>query len=150
MKAKLLLLTTLIALMFTGCVETAKGTKIGQVVKVNEASGLVYKTVEVEIIRGGFSAGSGAQGGVLDFTIEDKPALVELVKQAMLDGSELEVQYHKEFFTFLRSDSHSVFADDIKLVHPNKSNNTSPEDANNEIIRALILQNEALQKLLKK
>ena len=148
MKLKLLGLSLLASVLLAGCGETARGTKVGQVVKVNEASGLFVKTVEVEIIRGGFNSGSGAQGGSLHFTIENNPKAVDIVKKAMLDGSEVEVDYHKEIISFLRSDSGSVFGDNIKLVSETAGKSTGVADVKDEILKALILQNEALKKLL--
>ena len=154
---------SLAIVLFSGCGETARGTKIGQVVKVNEASGLFCKTVEVEIIRGGFNSGSGAQGGSLHFTIENNQQNVELVKQAMLDGSEIEVNYRTEFATFCRSDSNNNFGDSIRLVkpvksvvstnsvsQPNSNNSVNSGDSDAELIRALKLQNEVIQKLIEK
>lgn len=151
MKLKLLGLSLLATVLLTGCGEVAQGTKVGQVVKVNEASGLMCKTVEVEIIRGGFNAGSGAMGGSLHFTIEDDKELVDLVKKAMLDGSEVEVNYRQEFATFCRSDSNGTFGTNVKLVKSTTTNTTvSGDDVTTEILKALKLQNEAIQKLLTK
>lgn len=155
MKLKLLGLS-LATVLLTGCGEVARGSKIGQVVKVNEASGLFCKTVEVEIIRGGFNSGSGAQGGSLHFTIENNKNDLELVKKAMLDGSEIEVNYRQEFATFCRSDSQNNFADSIKIVNSDRSHiqadsskSGNSGNISDEILRALIIQNEALQKLIK-
>ena len=75
------------------------------------------------------------------------PKNVELVKKAMLDGSEVEVNYRQEFATFCRSDSGSTFANDINVVKTENSN-ASTQDVKDEILKALILQNAALQKLL--
>lgn len=147
MKLKLLGLSLIATVLLTGCGEVARGSKIGQVVKVNEASGFLCKTVEVEIIRGGFSGGSGAQGGSLHFTIENNPKAVEAVKQAMLDGSEIEVNYRTEFATLCRSDSYNTFGDDIKLVKPVASSVT-PADEKAALLQALKLQNEAIQKII--
>lgn len=144
---KIGILSAIAAVTFTGCGEVARGSKIGQVVKVNEASGLICKTVEVEIIRGGFNSGSGAQGGSLHFTIENNPKNVELVKKAMLDGSEIEVNYRQEFATFCRSDSNGTFADDVKVVK-SETSNASTTDVKDEILKVLMLQNTALQKLI--
>lgn len=147
MKLKLLGLSLIATVLLTGCGEIAKGSKVGQVVKVNESSGFLCKSVEVEIIRGGFNAGSGAQGGSLHFTIENNPKAVEAVKQAMLDGSEIEVNYRTEFATLCRSDSYNTFGDDIKLVKPVASSVT-PADEKAALLQALKLQNEAIQKII--
>ena len=152
---KILGFTILTALVLTGCGEVGKGSKIGQVVKVNESSGLFCKTVEVEIIRGGFNSGSGAQGGSLHFTIENNKNDLELVKKAMLDGSEIEVNFREEFATFCRS-GRNVFSESINIVHQEDKGHIQPDSTNInsdtriEILRALKLQNEALQKLLNK
>ena len=149
MKIKLLMLSGLTALLLTGCGEIAQGTKVGQVVKVNESSGYFCKSVEVEIIRGGFNAGSGAMGGSLHFTIENNPKLVEMVKKAMIDGSEVEVDYRTEFVSFCRSDSQNTFGLDVKLVKSTETvPTTSTGDVKSELLKALKLQNEAIQKLL--
>lgn len=141
-----------VATLFTGCWNVGQGEKIGQVVKVNEQSGFFCKTVEVEIVRGGFNNGSGVNGSSLHFTIENNPKAVDVVKQAMLDGSEIQVKYHQELASFCRSDSHSTFADDVTLVKEElrkDTNTTKSTSKNEEILQALILQNKALQKLLK-
>lgn len=62
MKISSLLLVVALPILFSGCWEVGKGEKVGQVVKVNEQSGLFCKTIEVEIIRGGFAGGSGVNG----------------------------------------------------------------------------------------
>lgn len=147
MKLKVLSLVLLVSIMFTGCLETGKGSKIGQVVKVNEASGVFCKTVEVEIVRGGFNNGSGAMGGSLHFTIENNKQDLELVKKAMVEGSEIEVYFTTEFNSFCRSDSNSTFSNSIKVLN-NITNTNNNVDYKTEIINALKLQNEALQKLL--
>lgn len=149
MKLKLLGLSLIATVLLTGCGEIAQGSKVGQVVKVNESSGFICKSVEVEIIRGGFNAGSGAMGGSLHFTIENNPKLVEMVKKAMIDGSEVEVDYRQEFMSFCRSDSNNTFGSDVKLVKP-VDGVTTPADEKSELLKALKLQNEAIQKLLNK
>lgn len=145
---KIIGLSLIGCILLSGCGEVARGSKIGQVVKVNEASGVFCKTVEVEIIRGGFNSGTGAMGGSLHFTIENNPKNVELVKKAMLDGSEVEVNFRTEFGTFCRSDSGNTFADDVKIVKTENSAANTTTDVRDEILKALKLQNEALQKLL--
>lgn len=147
---KILSLITVMVIMFTGCGETGKGSKIGQVVKIDEASGVFCKTVEVEIIRGGFNNGSGAMGSPLYFTIEDNPKDLEIVKQAMISGDELEVNFRREFATFCRSDSHGVFSESIRVINKSDSNSNKATNVNSEVLNALILQNEALRKLLQK
>ena len=151
MKLKLLGLSLLATVLLTGCGEVAQGSKVGQVVKVNESSGLFCKSVEVEIIRGGFNAGSGAMGGSLHFTIENNPKMVEMVKKAMIDGSEVEVSYRQELVSFCRSDSNNTFGTDAKLVKPTETTPTATsDDVKSELLKALKLQNEAIQKLLTK
>ena len=119
MKKKIILGNIAAALLFSGCYNIGQGEKIGQVVKINEASGILCKTIEVEIIRGGFSNGSGTNGQALYFTIENNPDSLDIVKKAMENGSEIKVQYHQELATICRSDSRSTFGDKIEVINSN-------------------------------
>lgn len=147
---KTLLLGTLVATLFSGCYNIAEGEKIGQVTKVNKASGFFAKTVEVEIIRGGFNGGSGAQGQALHFTVENKPDTVKLLETAMTNGDEVKVQYHTEFITFLRSDSQNTFGDNVTVIRgtPTAPNGQSVQiDSNDQkqlMLKALKDSNDAL------
>ena len=116
---KLILGNIAAALLFSGCYNIGQGEKIGQVVKINEASGIFCKTIEVEIIRGGFSNGSGTNDQALYFTIENNPDSLDIVKKAMENGSEIKVQYHQELATICRSDSGSTFGDKIEVINSN-------------------------------
>lgn len=91
----------------------ADGVKIGQITKVSK-QGLIYKTWEAELVRGGLVDGSGAVGGApLHFTIEnDSLAAVALV--AMLNQTEVLVAYQDEgLWAASRSDSQGRFAKSI-------------------------------------
>lgn len=150
MKIKLILALAPLVLM-TGCYNIGQGEKIGQVVKVNEASGLIYKTVEVEIIRGGFSNGSGTNGQALHFTIENNPNAVALVKKAMIDGSEIKVQYHEELATIGRSDSGNTFGDKIEVLSAGKRDVNSTIDAtvsNADMLKIINKQQDIMIKML--
>jgi len=135
-----------IGFLFIGCGSVGEGTKIGQVVKINKASGLICKSVEVEIIRGGFNSGSGVNGGSLHFTVEDK-AMLATLETAMTKGQEVEVTFNHEFMSFCRSDSESMFGTSVKVLNQ-ESNQTSSASVTDEILRGLIIQNDLLQKLL--
>jgi hypothetical protein len=121
-------------------------------VKINEQSGMFCKTVEVEIVRGGFNCGSGVNGQSLNFTVENNPESVEILKKAMENGSEVKFQFHNEFKSLCRSDSASVFGDKIVVLgkdintSPNSSTNPSNEGVRTELLKALQLNNEIIQK----
>lgn len=137
------------SLLCTGCWDVGQGEKIGQVVKINEKSGYFCKTVEVEIVRGGFTGGSGVNGTSLRFTVEkNRKAAVELLKAAMLNGDEIQVKYHQEHATWCRSDSNDLFGDEITLVKKDTNSCGKTESKKDAILNALILQNEALKKLI--
>jgi len=150
MKLSKFLFLGLIPLMFAGCWNVGEGEKIGQVVKIDEQSGVFSKTVEVEIVRGGLSNGSGVNGSSLHFTIENNPDAVELVKKAMENGSEVKVNFHEEMVTWLRSDSNNIFGDKIVVINDKADSDTSvfKGNAKTELLKALKLNNEIIQKLL--
>jgi len=158
-----------LAIIFTGCVSVGEGYKIGQVVKINEASGILpmCKTVEIEIIRGGFNGGSGVNGSSLSFTVENNPEMLNKLKTAMTNGQEVEVKFKHELVSWCRSDSNSVFGLEVKIINDNKhteketlspkqqidnksiNNKILTQEERDEILRGLIVQNDLLQKLLK-
>ena len=153
---KIMLSLGIVSILFTGCYETGRGEKIGQVVKINEASGFLCKTVEVEIVRGGFNSGSGVNGQSLHFTVENNPGMVNTLKQAMLDGSEVVVTFSKEFVSICRSDSTNNFGTSVKILNTPKTNgntqqnttSVSQDDKTSALIKTIINQNEALIKIL--
>lgn len=146
---KTLLLSAIVAVLFSGCYNIAEGEKIGQVTKVNKASGFIAKTAEIEIIRGGFNGGSGAQGTALHFTVENNPKMVEDLEKAMENGEEVKVKYHREFVTFMRSDSQNTFGDSMTIIRGTASTPTGSVqiDSNDQkqlMLKALKDSNDAL------
>lgn len=146
---KTLLLSAIVAVLFSGCYNIAEGEKIGQVTKVNKASGYFAKTAEIEIIRGGFNGGSGAQGTALHFTVENNPKMVEDLEKAMENGEEVKVKYHREFATFMRSDSQNTFGDSMTIIRGTASTPTGSVqiDSNDQkqlMLKALKDSNDAL------
>jgi hypothetical protein len=108
------------ALLGVGCnANPGTGEKIGQIVRVNH-TGLVCATWEAELIRGGFSDGSGAMGTKpFHFTI-DQPALATAVEDAMRGQTEVSITYQIEAaFSPCRSDS-GVFLTSIKPSKPTR------------------------------
>lgn len=73
------------------------GQKIGQIVKLS-TDGYFVKTCEGELIRGGFSDGSGVMGNVFHFTIE-KEELKTIAKEAMESQREVIIEYEVELIT---------------------------------------------------
>lgn len=82
--------------------------KVGQVVKFGK-QGILNDTWEGQIIRGGLNNGSGAFGGVLNFTVEDD-SLVEKVQEYMLSQKEVVILYRIEgLYSPFRSESGGRF-----------------------------------------
>ena len=78
----LVVIAILILLSMVYCVNFSHGTgeKIGQVVKLSQ-EGIIRKTWEAQLIRGGMNGGSGSFGTVpFDFTIESD----EMVKKVIV------------------------------------------------------------------
>jgi hypothetical protein len=111
--ARIIALTSA-CLPLTGCWEVEKGQKTGQIVDIWQ-SGLLIKTWECKLIRGGLDDGSGAFGQSIQLTIENEDQLQQ-AKECMRKKSPVIVSYHKELVSFLRSDSGSLFLDRIDDV----------------------------------
>ena len=108
--------TILLSSFFTFSNPT-RGEKIGKIVKVSK-EGVFNKTWEAELIRGGFSDGSGVLGSSFHFTIEN-PVLVEEARKCMENQTDIILHYHSEFInSCFRSEKPSPkFAD--KIIHRN-------------------------------
>lgn len=92
------------------------GQKIGRIVKLaNE--GMLCKTCEGELIRGGLVDGSGSMGTSFKFTIEDVE-LKRVARKALLDQSEVILYYRTELVTSItRSEcSQPHFVTNIEIV----------------------------------
>lgn len=109
---------TIIALacvsLLSGCWETEKGEKIGNIVKLSK-EGMFIKTNEAELIRGGMNDGSGSFGKPFHFTIEDEKLLIT-VQKALDEHKAVRVKYHKELATLWRCESNNYFLDDIEII----------------------------------
>jgi hypothetical protein len=109
------ILIIVLCLSITGCWETSKGEKIGTIVKL-AAEGVIIKTWEGELIRGGMNNGSGSFGGSFHFTVET-PALIEKAQEALRNQREVRIKYHKEMFSWLRTENkESYFVDEIEII----------------------------------
>lgn len=99
-----------VSLIFCGFnTSPGDGEKIGQVVKISR-QGLVSKTWEAQLIRGGMSGGNGSFGTVpFDFTIEDE----EMAKKAieyMQSQTEVVIKYRMEcVYSRFRTESEGHF-----------------------------------------
>ena len=70
--------------LLAGCghgINSGTGKKIGQVIQLGQ-HGMICKTYEGKLVRGGFNTGSGVAGGVFEFTV-DSPELFTLLNIAM-------------------------------------------------------------------
>lgn len=105
---------SLMCLPLAGCWDIEKGEKTGQIVDVWQ-SGLLIKTWECKLIRGGLDDGNGTFGQSIQLTLENEDQLQQ-AKECMRKKSPVVVSYHKELVSFLRSDSNSLFLDRIDDV----------------------------------
>lgn len=119
-----------IGLAFTGCaVNTSPGTgsKIGQVVKISK-QGMLSKTWEAQLIRGGLNGGSGSFGATpFDFTIENEKQ-AEQVQEYMNKQTEVVITYRMEgIYAATRSDSSGHFLETIRPATNTPSTKVSAE-----------------------
>ncbi len=141
------------ALSLSGCVETSDGEKIGIITKLAK-QGVIVKTWEGEIIRGGFSNGSGANGQAFHFTIEDDAVAKQLLT-AMENQQEVKITYKTEMFHFLRSESEGHFLKTVTAITPKKDDapaGTSASTGNrreDKIIELLKVQAKLIEELAK-
>ncbi len=113
---KSLIALALLPMLLTSCKDTGSGEKVGSIVKLAK-QGVFCQTWEAEMIRGGFSNGSGVGGTPFHFTIEDNPELVKKVEQLMNTQQEIKITYRTELATFCRSDSEiNAFLTNIEVL----------------------------------
>lgn len=108
------ILIALFSLGLSGCYEISKGVKVGRIVKcVNQ--GIIFKTFECELIRGGLNNSSGSFGAAWDFTVEDEETKLTALK-ALENNIPVEVHFHQELLTAFRTQvPDRVFVDKIVL-----------------------------------
>jgi hypothetical protein len=117
MRNKILLLA--LSIILTAC-NFSSGERIGTPTKIAK-EGLIFKTTEVEMIKGGFNGGSGVMSNPFDFTIpSDDETSKSLINQALESGQEIKVTYHQLGFCPFTSQSHCVFSDSISLIKSSK------------------------------
>lgn len=150
---KLALIALIVSSVFlTGCYEVADGEKIGMITRVSQ-QGVFCKTWEAEIIRGGFSAGSGVNGQAFHFTIEN-PELVKEVQNAMEKQVEVKIHYKSDMTSFCRSDSGDSFIQSIETINNTQASATVTSDNigydKDKVIRLLQVQAELINELAKK
>lgn len=85
-----------------------EGEKVGQIVKLSKI-GLISKTWEGEIVRGGFQSGGGVNGQAFYFTIESE-ADAARVRGFMEKQTEVRLKYRTEgFYAIRRTESGGDF-----------------------------------------
>lgn len=108
-----------VALMLAGCglnVDPGDGSKIGQIVKVKQ-EGIICKTWEAQLIRGGMTGGSGAFGvRPFDFTIRD-PRLAATLIRHMNRQTEVIIEYRTQgVYAVCSSGSYGEFLKSIRAA----------------------------------
>jgi hypothetical protein len=88
------------------------GEKVGIFTKIN-SQGLIYKTYEAEIIRGGMNGGTGNLGQAFQFTVPS--SLYKDAHDALEAQAEVKIRYHQPFvcLTFT-SENACVFLDSVE------------------------------------
>lgn len=117
-KYALLAVAALATISLSGCFEYSAGEKIGQIVKLTK-SGILCKTYEAQLIRGGFNNGTGVMAAPFDFTIEDL-SLLPKIQEALDKQQEIKITYSEELISFCRSDSHSHFLKSVEVINNTK------------------------------
>ena len=112
-----LLFITLLCL--TGCyihTDPGEGKKIGRIVKFSK-QGMLCKTWEGELIRGGLNDGSGSFGSSFHFTVEDSH-MASIALDAFENQYEVIIDYRREFISSItRSESsNAYFVENITKV----------------------------------
>lgn len=118
---KLLIISALVCLSVCGCginAQPGTGSKIGQITRVKKV-GILNKTWEAELIRGGFSNGSGTVGTrPFEFTIETD-AMAEQCIKYMTNQTEVVIEFQSEgIYSLSRTDSGGEF---LTSIHPSQS-----------------------------
>lgn len=112
-------------LAMTGCTHlTGSGEKVGSVIKVS-SEGQVFKTNEVEIVRGGMSNGSGGFSTTPLYATVNDDAILAQLKDALNKQYEVKVYYRDYFATPLSSDSSSRYIVAVERQAPPATTPTS-------------------------
>lgn len=146
--------------LVTGCWDMGGGEKIGTITRINRM-GIICKTWEAEIIRGGLNTGSGVMGQAFHFTIEDD-SLAKEVERFMNNQQEVKITYKKEGVTLCRSDSDDVFLSKIeplnivsvppvqKIIPKEETSYATPSDDMSQIIKRQLQILEQNQQIMMK
>lgn len=106
---------SILFICLSGCWVKERGEKIGNIVKLGK-QGLLIKTNEAELIRGGMNNANGSFGRPFDFTIEDE-SLLGKIQYALDNQKSVRIKYHKELATFFRTETDdNSFLDSVELV----------------------------------
>lgn len=103
-----------LSMLLASCGDVGDGQKPGIITKLAQ-QGLICKTWEGSIQRGGFNSGTGVSGAAFDFTVED-PQVVKDLQAAMDQQLEVKITYRTEFFTFCRSESGDHFVTKVEVM----------------------------------
>lgn len=95
--AVVLVVMAIVMLAFTGCTHVVtEGSKVGTVIKLSQ-QGIVCKTWEGELLRGGMQGGSGGFSTTpLHFTVNDS-GLLKATQDALEGQYEVDVKYVEYF-----------------------------------------------------
>ncbi len=148
MKLTTIVVTAALALSACGHgVASGTGKKIGQVLQIGQ-HGWMCSTYEGKLARGGLNGGSGAVGGVFDFTVEGED-LFRKLNDAMERQQEIEVSYQKVSFSGPCTSESDHFVTGFRVLQETQqipTNRIDPEDARKQRIQELQDQIKSLQR----
>lgn len=112
---KKIILALACATLLTGCWETSVGEKRGVVVKVAK-EGVFWGTYQGELIRGGISDATGANGQAFHFNIGSfKSGVLSDLKLAMENNEPINLKYHCEAWVASWRGEQKCFADGVRF-----------------------------------
>jgi hypothetical protein len=109
-------IAVILFLLVLGVNVPSSGSKVGQIVRINR-EGILNKTWEAQLIRGGFSDGSGIMGRSFEFTVTEGSGFIPKLEDAMRKQSEVRIQYKTiGIYPAIISGSGGTFLIDVEVV----------------------------------
>lgn len=105
-----------LVISLAGCWTTQEGDKHGVLVKVAK-EGSLWGTYEGELIRGGLTDASGANGSAFHFTFGQlKSSLVKKAQESLSQNKPVVLKYHCEKFVAPWRGETNCFADALEVM----------------------------------
>lgn len=114
--------------VLTACgngMNNGSGKNIGQIVKIAK-HGILCTTGEAELVRGGFSGGSGVNGVAFHFSIPDETLFSQL-ERSMEAQQEIELFYDRRFMTGPCTSESDYFATGFRVLQQPERTKAKPQ-----------------------